>query len=136
MIGDSVINLSDAIEITDHSGFVDATTTPFVPRMWVSNPELINSSDSDNLLSLVSDSVSEANGFTDSDPGSGIDLDEFDAALSGLMPGNNYTLNGGNSTIDTPPYTLWELINTGEGYLFLLLLLTAGELEIIKFSFN
>ena len=68
----------------------------------------------------------------DPEPETSIDLDEFVAALSGLMPGNNYTLNTGNSTIDTPPYTLWELINTGEGYLFLLLLLTAGDFEYNK----
>ena len=68
--------------------------------------------------------------FADSDSGSGIDLDEFEESLSGLMPGNNYTQNGGNSTIDPTPYTLWDLINTNEGYLFLLVLFTAGKLGI------
>ena len=134
MIGDSIIDLDTAIENTNPSEFVNTTTTPFIHRMWVSSPELGNNSDSGNSLSIGSDSVSEANDFADSGQGGGIDLDEFEAALSGLMPGNNYTQNGGNSTIDPPPYTLWELINTGEGYLFLGVLLTAGELIITMFD--
>ena len=134
MIGDSIIDLDTAIENTNPSEFVNTTTTPFIHRMWVSSPELGNNSDSGNSLSIGSGSVSEANDFADSGSGGGIDLDEFETALSGLMPGNNYTQNGGNSTIDPPPYTLWELINTGEGYLFLGVLLTAGELIITMFD--
>ena len=134
MIGDSVIDLDTAIENTNPSEFVNTTTTPFIHRMWVSSPELGNNSDSGNSLSIGSGSVSEANDLADSGSGGGIDLDEFEAALNGLMPGNNYTQNGGNSTIDPPPYTLWELINTGKGYLFLGVLLTAGELIITMFD--
>ena len=134
MIGDSIIDLDTAIENTNPSEFVNTTTTPFIHRMWVSSPELGNNSDSGNSLSIGSGSVSEANDLADSGSGGGIDLDEFEAALNGLMPGNNYTQNGGNSTIDPPPYTLWELINTGEGYLFLGVLLTAGELIITMFD--
>ena len=134
MIGDSIIDLDTAIENTNPSEFVNTTTTPFIHRMWVSSPELGNNSDSGNSLSIGSGSVSEANDLADSGSGGGIDLDEFEAALSGLMPGNNYTQNGGNSTIDPPSYTLWELINTGEGYLFLGVLLTAGELIITMFD--
>ena len=132
MIGDSVIDLNSAIEITDPTEFatVTTTTTPFSHRMWVSSPELTNNSDTDNLLSIGSDSELGENVFADSDSGSGIDLDEFEESLSGLMPGNNYTQNGGNSTIDPTPYTLWDLINTNEGYLFLLVLFTAGKLGI------
>ena len=134
MIGDSIIDLDTAIENTNPSEFVNTTTTPFIHRMWVSSPELGNNSDSGNSLSIGSGSVSEANDLADSGSGGGIDLDEFEAALNGLMPGNNYTQNGGNSTIDPPSYTLWELINTGEGYLFLGVLLTAGELIITMFD--
>ena len=134
MIGDSVIDLDTVIENTNPSEFVNTTTTPFIHRMWVSSPELGNNSDSGNSLSIGSGSVSEAHDFADSGSGGGIDLDEFEAALNGLMPGNNYTQNGGNSTIDPPPYTLWELINTGEGYLFLGVLLTAGESIITMFD--
>ena len=39
--------------------------------------------------------MSEVNGFMALDPGSGITLDEFEESLSGLMPGSNYTRNGG-----------------------------------------
>ena len=134
MIGDSIIDLDTAIENTNPSEFVNTTTTPFIHRMWVSSPELGNNSDSGNSLSIGSGSVSEANDLADSGSGGGIDLDEFEAALNGLMPGNNYTQNGGNSTIDPPSYTLWELINTGEGYLFLGVLLTAGESIITMFD--
>ena len=105
MIGDSVIDLNSAIEITDPTEFatVNTTTTPFSHRMWVSSPELTNNSDTDNLLSIGSDSELGENVYADSDSGSGIDLDEFEESLSGLMPGNNYTQNGGNSTIDPTP---------------------------------
>ena len=55
MIGDSVIDLNLAVEVTDPSEFVNTTTTPFIHRMWVSSPEFTNNSDTDNLLSIGSD---------------------------------------------------------------------------------